>query len=108
MGNISHLQDDQPKVTFLNCLAGISPFGLAGLTYGGASAIITLAGRSSILSLVLGYAFASPAFAGATYRLMGDELGATLRRLTLLKVAPARVTSYRGPAWHARQEIFNS
>jgi O-antigen/teichoic acid export membrane protein len=64
-------------------------FLLAGLTYGGAWTIITFQGSSSILPLVLGYAFASIVFAAAAYRLIGDEVRETLRRLTFLKPAPA-------------------
>ena len=63
--------------------------GLAGLTYGGAWAIMTFLGSSSTLSLALGYAFASITFVAAAYRLMGGELRETLRRLTFLKPAPA-------------------
>jgi hypothetical protein len=59
------------------------------LTYGGAWLIITFVGSSSILSLALGYVFASIAFVAAAYRLIGDELRETLRRLTFLKPAPA-------------------
>jgi O-antigen/teichoic acid export membrane protein len=66
-------------------------FGLAGLTYGGAWAIITLVGPLSVLSLALSYTFASVAFVAAAYRLIDDELRATLRRLTFLKPAPASV-----------------
>ena len=62
---------------------------LAGLTYGGAWAIIASLGSSSILSLVLGYVFASIAFVAGAYRLIGDGLRETLRRLTFLKPAPA-------------------
>jgi hypothetical protein len=61
---------------------------LAGLTYGGAWAIITSMGSTSILSLALGYVFASLAFVAAAYRLVGDELREALRRLTFLKPAP--------------------
>jgi len=68
-------------------------FGLAGLTYGGAWAIMTFLASFSIPSLALGYAFASIAFVAAAYRLMGDELRETLRRLTFLKPAPASVES---------------
>jgi O-antigen/teichoic acid export membrane protein len=64
-------------------------FALAALTYGGAWLIITFVGSSSILSLALGYVFASIAFVAAAYRLIGDELRETLRRLTSLKPAPA-------------------
>ena len=64
-------------------------FVLAGLTYGGAWAIVILVGSFSILSLALGYIFASIAFVAAAYRLIGDELRDTLRRLTLQKLAPA-------------------
>jgi hypothetical protein len=64
-------------------------FVLAGLTYGGAWVFITSLGSSSILSLALGYIFASIAFVAAAYRLIGDELRDTLRRLTLQKPAPA-------------------
>ena len=64
-------------------------FALAGLTYGGAWAIIASLGSSSILSLALGYAFASIAFVAAAYRLIGDELRETLRRVAFLKPAPA-------------------
>jgi hypothetical protein len=66
-------------------------FVLAGLTYGGAWAIITLVGPLSVLSLALSYTFASVAFVAAAYRLIDDELRATLRRLTFLKPAPASV-----------------
>jgi O-antigen/teichoic acid export membrane protein len=66
-------------------------FGLAGLTYGGAWAIVMLVGSFSILSLALGYAFASVAFVAAAYRLIGGELRETLRRLTFLKPAPGSV-----------------
>lgn len=65
-------------------------FVLAGLTYGGAWAIITRLGSFSILSLALGYAFASIAFVVAAYRMIGGELRETLRRLSFLKPAPAR------------------
>lgn len=68
-------------------------FGLASLTYGGAWAIIMIAGRFSIWSLTLGYVLASVAFVGLAYRLVGHELRATLRRLTFLKPAPASVVS---------------
>jgi O-antigen/teichoic acid export membrane protein len=64
-------------------------FALAGLTYGGAWLIITFTGSSSILSLVLGYVFASIAFVAVAYRLIGNELRETLRRLAFLKPAPA-------------------
>jgi O-antigen/teichoic acid export membrane protein len=63
-------------------------FALAGLTYGGAWAIITCLGSSSILSLAVGYFSASIAFVAVAYRLIGDELRETLRRLTFLKPAP--------------------
>jgi len=66
-------------------------FVLAGLTYGGAWAIVMLVGSFSVLSLALGYAFASIAFVAAAYRLIGNELRETLRRLTFLKPAPASV-----------------
>jgi hypothetical protein len=68
-------------------------FALAGLTYGGAWAIMTVLGRSSILSLALGYALASIAFVAAAYGLIGDELRKTLRRLTFPKPGPASVVS---------------
>jgi hypothetical protein len=58
------------------------------LTYGGAWVIVTSVGSSSILSLALGYVFASIAFVAAAYRLIGDELRETLRQLTFLKRAP--------------------
>jgi len=64
-------------------------FVLAALTYGGAWAIIMSLGFLSILSLALAYAFASIAFAAAAYRLIGDELRETLRRLAFLKPTPA-------------------
>jgi hypothetical protein len=64
-------------------------FVLAGLTYGGAWLVLTFVGSSSILSLASGYAFASIAFVAAAYRLIGDELRETLRRLTFQKPAPA-------------------
>jgi O-antigen/teichoic acid export membrane protein len=64
-------------------------FALAGLTYGGAWAIMTSLASFSILSLASGYAFASLVFVAAAYRLIGDELRETLRRLTFLKPAPA-------------------
>ena len=64
-------------------------FVLAGLTYGGAWAIMTSLGAFSILSLALGYALASIAFVAAAYRLIGDELRETLRRLTFLRLARA-------------------
>ena len=60
-------------------------FGLAGLTYGGAWAIMTSLTSFSIPSLALGYAIASIAFVAAAYRLIGDELRDTLRRLTFQK-----------------------
>jgi O-antigen/teichoic acid export membrane protein len=64
-------------------------FVLAGLTYGGAWAIITFLGSSSILSLALGYLVASIVFVAAAYRLTGGELRETLRRLAFLKPARA-------------------
>jgi O-antigen/teichoic acid export membrane protein len=63
--------------------------GLAGLTYGGSLAIIMYSGRSSITWLTLAYIFASSAFVAAGYRLIGDEVRETLRRLIFLKPAPA-------------------
>jgi O-antigen/teichoic acid export membrane protein len=69
-------------------------FVLAGLTYGGAWAIIRSVGSSSILSLALGYAFASIAFVTVAYRLIGDELRETLRRLTFLKPVPASTSPF--------------
>ena len=66
-------------------------FGLAALTYGGAWAIIALVRPFSVLLLALGFAFASVAFAAVAYRLMGEELRSTLRRLTFLKPAPVSV-----------------
>jgi hypothetical protein len=68
-------------------------FALAGLTYGGAWAIMTSLGFFSILSLALAYAFASIAFAAAAYRLIGEELRETLRRLIFLKPVPASTSS---------------
>jgi len=65
-------------------------FTLAGLTYGGAWAIIALVRHFSILWLTLGYALASVAFAAVAYQLMNDEVRVTLRRLTFLKPASAR------------------
>jgi O-antigen/teichoic acid export membrane protein len=67
-------------------------FGLAGLTYGVAWAIMTFVGSFSILSLAVGYVFASTAFVAAAYRLIGDELRETLRRFTFLKPAPANTS----------------
>lgn len=67
-------------------------FVLAGLTYGGAWVIIRCVGSSSILSLALGYVFASIAFIAVAYRLIGDELRGTLRRLTFLKPAPTNTS----------------
>jgi O-antigen/teichoic acid export membrane protein len=64
-------------------------FGLAGLTYGGTWAIIALVGPSSVLLLVLGYLFASVTFGAAAYRLLGEEVRETLRRMNFLKPAPA-------------------
>jgi len=64
-------------------------FGLAGLTYGGAWAIMNLLDSSSTLSLAIGYACASVVFVAAAYQLIGGELRGTLRRLTFLKPAPA-------------------
>jgi hypothetical protein len=64
-------------------------FGLAALTYGAAGAIIVSLGLLSVLSLALAYACASMAFAAAAYRLIGNELRETLRRLTFLKPSPA-------------------
>jgi O-antigen/teichoic acid export membrane protein len=68
-------------------------FGLAALTYGGAWAIIALAGPFTVRSLALGYICASLAYVAAAYRLLGDELRATLRRLSFLKPARAGVVS---------------
>jgi len=64
-------------------------FVMAGLTYGGAWAIMTSLASFSNLSLGLGYVLASIAFVAAAYRLIGDELRETLRRLTFQKPAPA-------------------
>ncbi len=64
-------------------------FGLAGLTYGGTWAMITLVGPSTILSVVLGYFFASAAYGAAAYRLLGDEVREALRRMNFPKPAPA-------------------
>jgi O-antigen/teichoic acid export membrane protein len=63
-------------------------FGLAGVTYGGAWAILMYLGSSSIPSLILAYSLASAVFVAVAYRLIGDELRETLRRLTPLKPAP--------------------
>jgi O-antigen/teichoic acid export membrane protein len=49
-------------------------FVLAGLTYGGAWAIMTTLGRSSILSLALGYILGSCLFASGSFLLVGTEL----------------------------------
>jgi hypothetical protein len=57
-------------------------FGLAGLTYGGAWAIITLLGCSSILSLTLGYVLGSFLFASGSFLLVGSELRNTFQGLT--------------------------
>ncbi len=67
----------------------LAGFVLAGLTYGGAWAIIASPGSSSILPLALAFIFASLAFVAAAYRLIRDELSETLGRLTSLKPAPA-------------------
>jgi O-antigen/teichoic acid export membrane protein len=64
-------------------------FALAGLTFGAAWVIVASVGSFSILSLALGYVLASIAFVAAAYRLIGDELRETLRRLTFQKPAPA-------------------
>jgi hypothetical protein len=64
-------------------------FGLAGLTYGGTWAMIALVAPSSVLSLVLGYVLASIVYGAAAYRLLGDEVRATLRRLNFLKPVTA-------------------
>jgi len=45
---------------------------------------------SSLLWLALGYALASVAFVALAYRLIDDDVRASLRRLTSLKPAPAR------------------
>jgi hypothetical protein len=66
-------------------------FALAGLTYGGAWVIMRCIASFSILSLAVGYAIASIAYVAAAYRLIGEELRETLRRLTFLKPAPASV-----------------
>jgi O-antigen/teichoic acid export membrane protein len=66
-----------------------SVFGLAGLTYGGAAAIMIYFGVFSISWLILAYVIGSCAFVAAGYRLIGDELRETLRRLIFLKPAPA-------------------
>jgi O-antigen/teichoic acid export membrane protein len=66
-------------------------FGLASLTYGGTWAMMALAWPLTALSQVLGYLFATAAFGAVAYRLLGEELLATLRRLNLLKPAPANV-----------------
>jgi O-antigen/teichoic acid export membrane protein len=49
-------------------------FVLAGLTYGGAWAIITSLGSSSILSLALGYVLGSSLYASGSFLLVGTEL----------------------------------
>jgi hypothetical protein len=64
-------------------------FGLAGLTYGGTWAVIVLVGPSTLLSLILGYTFASVTYGAAAYRLLGKEVRETLRRMSFLKPAPA-------------------
>jgi hypothetical protein len=64
-------------------------FVLAGLTYGGAVAIMICFGSFSISWLVLAYIVGSCVFVAAGYRLIGDELRETLRRLILPKLAPA-------------------
>ena len=63
-------------------------FGLAGVTYGGAWIILMYLGSPSIPSLILAYSLASAVFVAVAYRLIGDELRETLRRLTPLKPAP--------------------
>jgi len=64
-------------------------FGLAGLTYGGTWAMIAFVGPPTILSVVLGYFFASAAYGAAAYRLLGDEVREALRRMNFPKPAPA-------------------
>jgi len=64
-------------------------FGLAGLAYGGTWAMIAMLGPPTVLSLALGYCSASIAYGAAAYRLLGDEVRETLRRLNFLKPAPA-------------------
>jgi O-antigen/teichoic acid export membrane protein len=49
-------------------------FGLTGLTYGGAWAIVLSIGSFSILSLALGYALGSSLFASGSFLLVGTEL----------------------------------
>jgi len=56
-------------------------FALAGLTYGGAWAILGLAGSFSILSLALAYALGSSLFAAGSFLLVGSELRNTLLSL---------------------------
>jgi hypothetical protein len=71
-------------------------FALAGLTYAGASTIITCLAFPSILSLALGYAFASLAFVAAAFRLVGGELHETLRREEIILRRDLRtVTAFR-------------
>ena len=65
--------------------------GLAGLTYGGTWAMIAVCWPLTVLSLALGYFFASVGYGVVAYRLLGDELVAALRRLNVLKPAPANV-----------------
>jgi O-antigen/teichoic acid export membrane protein len=64
-------------------------FGLAGLTYGGTAAIMIYFGSFSISWLILAYIIGSCAFVAAGYRLIGDEVRETLRRLIFLKPASA-------------------
>jgi O-antigen/teichoic acid export membrane protein len=57
-------------------------FALAGLTYGGAWAIITSLGSSSIVSLVLAYVLGSSLFASGSFLLVGSELRNTFQGLS--------------------------
>jgi O-antigen/teichoic acid export membrane protein len=56
-------------------------FVLAGLTYGGAWAIVMLVGSFSVLSLALGYALGSFLFAAGSFLLVGSELRNTFQGL---------------------------
>jgi O-antigen/teichoic acid export membrane protein len=56
-------------------------FALAGLTYGGAWAILRLVGSFSILSLALAYVLGSSLFAAGSFLLVGSELRNTFLSL---------------------------
>ncbi len=56
-------------------------FVLAGLTYGGAWAIVMLVGSFSILSLAVGYVLGSFLFASGSFLLVGSELRNTFQGL---------------------------